>query len=187
MRMTRREAIRLLGLGAGAGALSSMAAPRAARAQAGRVLDVPIVGFALGSHIPSIVALKDILPTFPGYAPAKTTRFASQRVITQTIVSGSGDIGGGDPIITIRAVEAGADVKIIGLVFNNTSLVFVANGNKIKSLQDLQKPGTVVAVNSKGDFTHVLLVGPLLKQGIDLSKVTVIEIGGSGARTRALL
>jgi len=185
MRMTRREAVRLLGLGAGA--LGASTWPRSSWAQAARTLDVPIVGFALGSHIPSLVALKDILPTFPGYAPAKTTRFASQRVITQTIVSGSGDIGGGDPIITIRAIEAGADVKIIGLVFNNTSLVFVANGNKIKSLQDLQKPGTVVAVNSKGDFTHVLLVGPLLKQGIDLSKVTVIEIGGSGARTKALL
>jgi NitT/TauT family transport system substrate-binding protein len=45
----------------------------------------------------------------------------------------------------------------------------------------------VVAVNSKGDFTHVLLVGPLLKRGVDLSKVTVVEIGGSGARMRALL
>jgi len=185
MRMTRREAVRLLGLGVGA--LGTLGAPRSGWPQGGRVLDVPIVGFALGSHVPSLVALKEILPTFPGYAPAKTTRFASQRVITQTIVSGSGDIGGGDPIITIRAAEAGAEVKIIGLVFNNTSLVFVANGNKIKSLQDLQKPGTVVAVNSKGDFTHVLLVGPLLKQGIDLSKVTVIEIGGSGARTKALL
>ena len=44
-----------------------------------------------------------------------------------------------------------------------------------------------MAVNSKGDFTHVLLVGPLLKRGVDLGKVTVVEIGGSGARTKALL
>ncbi len=189
MKLSRRDVLKTLAVGAGASLLGTSRLPGggAAWAQGGRALDIAIVGFALGSHIPSLVAMKDILPTFPGYAPAKTTRFASQRVITQSIVSGSGDIGGGDPIITIRAVEAGADVKIFGLVFNSTSLVFVVNGNKIKELQDLQKPGTVVAVNSKGDFTHVLLVGPLLKRGVDLSKVTVVEIGGSGARTQALM
>ena len=189
MDLSRRKVIKGLTVAAGAGVLGRSMLPvgDVAWAQGGRALDIPIVGFALGSHVPSLVAMKDILPTFPGYAPAKTTRFASQRVITQTIISGSGDIGGGDPIITIRAAEAGADVKIIGLVFNNTSLVFVVNGNKIKQLQDLQKPGTVVAVNSKGDFTHVLLIGPLLKRGVDLGKVTVVEIGGSGARTKALL
>jgi NitT/TauT family transport system substrate-binding protein len=191
MGVTRREALKVLALGAGAGAISGgileAAAGRTAWAQAGRVLDIPVVGFTLGIHVPSMAAMKEILPTLPGYAAAKTTRFASQRVITQTIVSGSGDIGAGDPIITLRAAEAGADVKIIGLVFNSTSLVFVVNGNKVKQLQDLQKPEIVVAVNSMGDFTHVLLVGPLLKRGVDLGKVTVVEIGGSGARTKALL
>jgi NitT/TauT family transport system substrate-binding protein len=183
--------LKSLAVGAGAGLAGGgtlhLAAGRPAQAQGGRVLDIPIVGFTLGIHVPSIAAMKEILPTLPGYAAAKTTRFASQRVITQTIVSGQGDIGAGDPIITLRAAEAGAEVKIIGLVFNSTSLVFVVNGNKIKQLQDLQKPDAVVAVNSKGDFTHVLLVGPLLKRGVDLGKVTVVEIGGSGARTKALL
>ncbi len=191
MTISRRDMLKSLAVGvgsglAGGGALDA-ALGRAAWAQTGRVLDIPIVGFTLGIHVPSIAAMKEILPTLPGYAAAKTTRFASQRVITQTIVSGQGDIGAGDPIITFRAAEAGADVKIIGLVFNSTSLVFVVNGNKIKELSDLEKSGTVVAVNSKGDFTHVLLVGPLLKRGVDLSKVTVVEIGGSGARTKALL
>ncbi len=191
MSVTRREALKVLALGAGAGAIGGgvlgATAGRPAWAQAGRVLDIPVVGFTLGIHVPSMAAMKEILPTLPGYAAAKTTRFASQRVITQTIVSGSGDIGAGDPIITLRAAEAGAEVKIIGLVFNSTSLVFVVNGNKVKQLQDLQKPEIVVAVNSIGDFTHVLLVGPLLKRGVDLGKVTVVEIGGSGARTKALL
>ncbi len=191
MMISRRGMLKSLAVGAGAGVLGrgllEATGSRPAWGQGGRVLDIPVVGFTLGIHVPSMAAMKEIVPTLPGYAAAKTTRFASQRVITQTIVSGSGDIGAGDPIITLRAVEAGADVKIIGLVFNSTSLVFVVNGNKVKQLQDLQKPDTVVAVNSKGDFTHVLLVGPLLKRGVDLSKVTVVEIGGSGARTKALM
>ena len=45
-------------------------------------------------------------------------------------------------------------MKIIGLVFNSTSLVFVVNGNKVKQLQDFQKPDTVVAVNSVGVTPH---------------------------------
>ena len=191
MMMSRRELLQAMAVGAGAGLVGAgavdLGAASLAQAQGGRVLDIAVVGFTLGIHVPSMAAMKEILPSMPGYAPAKTTRFASQRVITQTIVSGQGDIGAGDPIITLRAAEAGADVKIIGLVFNSTSLVFVVNGNKIKQLQDLQKPDAVVAVNSKGDFTHVLLVGPLLKRGVDLGKVTVIEIGGSGGRTKALL
>lgn len=191
MKLTRREALQAVAIASGAGlvgaGLLDLAARPAAWGQGPRTLDIAIVGFTLGIHVPSIAAMKEILPTLPGYTAAKTTRFASQRVITQTIVSGQGDIGAGDPIITLRAAEAGADVKIVGLVFNSTSLVFVVNGNKIKELSDLEKPGTVVAVNSKGDFTHVLLVGPLLKRGVDLSKVTVVEIGGSGARTKALL
>lgn len=188
MMISRRDVLKSMAGGAAVGILGGRLAGSApAWAQSGRVLDIAIVGFTLGIHVPAVAAMRDILPTLPGYAAAKTTRFASQRVITQTIVSGQGDVGGGDPIVTLRAAEAGADVRIIGLVFNNTSLVFVVNGNKIKQLQDLQNPGTVVAVNSKGDFTHVLLVGPLLKRGIDLKKVTVVEIGGSGARMRALL
>jgi NitT/TauT family transport system substrate-binding protein len=180
---TRRDALKTVGLGAGMGIVSGFDV----FAQDKRILEIPLPAFTLGIHLPSVAAMREILPTLGSYAPAKTVRLDSLRVITQTIVSGSHDIGDGDAITTLRAAEAGADVKIIGLAFNSTSLVFVVNGKKIKELSDLQKPDTVVAVNSKGDFTHVMLVGPLLKRNVDLSKVTVVEIGGSGARMRALL
>jgi NitT/TauT family transport system substrate-binding protein len=180
---TRRQTLQSIGLGAGfaaAGRLETFAQSR-------RTLEMPVVGFSLAIHIPAIAAAREILPTFPGYSETKLVRLDSLRVITQTIVSGSHDIGDGDAITTLRAVEAGANLKIIGLGFNSTSLVFVVNGKKIKELTDLQKPEAVVAVNSKGDFTHVMLIGPLLARGVDLSKVTVVEIGGSGARMRALI
>ena len=156
-------------------------------AQAKRTLEVPLPAFTLAIHIPFVAAMREILPTVGAYEPANLVRFDSLRVITQTVVSGSHDVADGDAITTLRATEAGADLKIIGLAFNSTSLVFVVNGKKIKSLTDLQRPDTVVAVNSMGDFTHVMLIGPLLKRNVDLSKVTVVEIGGSGARVRALL
>ena len=181
--LTRRDALKSAAIGTGLGMTGSLSA----FAQAARTLEVPLPAFTLGIHVPSVAAMREILPTLGNYAPTKTVRLDSLRVITQTIVSGSHDVGDGDVISTLRASEAGANVKVIGLAFNSTSLVFVVNGKKIKELADLQKPDTVVAVNSKGDFTHVMLIGPLLKRNVDLSKVTVVEIGGSGARMRALL
>ena len=181
--LTRRTALQSLGAGAGLGCIGDFGA----FAQAKRTLEVPLPAFTLAIHIPFVAAMREILPTVGAYEPANLVRFDSLRVITQTVVSGSHDVADGDAITTLRATEAGADLKIIGLAFNSTSLVFVVNGKKIKSLTDLQRPDTVVAVNSMGDFTHVMLIGPLLKRNVDLSKVTVVEIGGSGARVRALL
>ena len=87
----------------------------------------------------------------------------------------------------MSAVESGADLKIVSLWYMHTSLVFVANADKVREFKDLEKPGNVVAVNGKGDITHVMLMGPLLKRGVDVSKVNLVEIGGSGARMQALL
>jgi NitT/TauT family transport system substrate-binding protein len=96
-------------------------------------------------------------------------------------------MGEGDPIVAMSAVESGADVKIVGLWYMNTSLVFVANADKVRELKDLGNPGNVIAVNQKGDITHVMLVGPMLKRGVDPEKLNIVEIGGSGARMQALL
>ena len=156
-------------------------------AAADRVLTINIVGNSLGVHIPYMAALNEILPSMKGYGKPKWTRIKRLQTITQSILAGSVEVGDGDAISTLRAVEASADLKIIGNAFVHTSLVFTVNADKIKTFKDLEKPDVTLAVNSKGDFTHVLLVGPLQKRGIDMNKVNVITMGGSGARMRALL
>ncbi len=152
-----------------------------------RILTVNIPGNALGVHIPYMAALNEILPAMDGYGTPEWTRVKRLQTITQSILTGSVEIGAGDAISTLRAVEAGADLRIIGNAFMHTSLVFVVNGDKIKDFKDLEKPDVTLAVNSKGDFTHVMLVGPLQKRGIDMNKVNIITMGGSGTRMRALL
>jgi ABC-type nitrate/sulfonate/bicarbonate transport system substrate-binding protein len=154
---------------------------------ADRVLTINIPGNTLGVHVPYMAALYEILPGMSGYAVPEVTRVKRLQTITQSILAGSVEIGAGDAISTLRAVEAGADLRIIGNAFMHTSLVFVVNGDKIKDFKDLENQDVTLAVNSKGDFTHVMLVGPLTKRGIDMSKVNVITMGGSGARMRALL
>ncbi len=152
-----------------------------------RIMTVNIPGNSLGVHIPYMAALNEILPAMDGYGTADWTRVKRLQTITQSILTGSVEVGAGDAISTLRAVEAGADLRIIGNAFMHTSLVFVVNADKVKDFRDLEKSDVTLAVNSKGDFTHVMLVGPLQKRGIDMSKVNVITMGGSGARMRALL
>ncbi|MBW1697009.1 MAG: ABC transporter substrate-binding protein [Deltaproteobacteria bacterium] len=154
---------------------------------ADRILTINIPGNSLGVHIPYMAALNEILPSMQGYGVPKWTRVKRLQTITQSILTGSVEIGAGDAISTLRAVEAGADLRIIGNAFMHTSLVFVVNADKIKNFRDIERPDVTLAVNSKGDFTHVMLVGPLQKRGIDMKKVNVITMGGSSARMRALL
>jgi ABC-type nitrate/sulfonate/bicarbonate transport system substrate-binding protein len=156
------------------------------QATTGRGLDVFTVGFTLGVHTPAIAAWSELLGSIPGYRDARLTRFDRLPVITQSILSGSGDLGDGDILTTLRAIQAGADLKIIGMAYHSTSLVIVADKSRVKSIHDLAAPGTIVAVNSKGDFTHVMMVKSLADEKIDVARLNLLEIGGSGDRMRAL-
>jgi NitT/TauT family transport system substrate-binding protein len=156
-----------------------------ALAQGKRPLKVNQLGFALGIHVPTTVALRDLMPTM-GYEPI-TQRMDQIRTLTQTLIAGAAELGETDSITVMSAVEQGADLKIVGLWYMHTSLVFVANYDKVREFKDLEKPENIVAVNGKGDITHVMLLGPLIKRGVDVKKVNIVEIGGSGARMQALL
>ena len=175
--LTRRDALK-----AAAAAGLSPFAP--AFAQGKRPLKVNLLGFALGIHVPTTAALLDIMPGM-GYEPA-TQRLDQIRTLTQTLIAGAAELGETDSITVMSAVEQGADLKIVGLWYMHTSLVFLANADKVREFKDLEKPDNIVAINGKGDITHVMLLGPLIKRGVDVKKLNLVEIGGSGARMQAL-
>ena len=175
--VTRRDALKAA---AAVGALPFTPA----FAQAKRPLKVNLLGFALGIHVPTTAALLDLMPNM-GYAP-ETQRLDQIRTLTQTLIAGAAELGETDSITVMSAVEQGADLKIVGLWYMHTSLVFLANADKIREFKDLEKPENIVAINGKGDITHVMLLGPLIKRGVDVSKLNIVEIGGSGARMQAL-
>ncbi|HET7730695.1 MAG TPA: ABC transporter substrate-binding protein [Usitatibacter sp.] len=185
MKTTRRQALGMLsatlGMGVGLNGLPAFAQDKSKRMLTGHIL-----GNSLAIHIPAIAALNEGLPAL-GYPPPKLTRIDSMQVMTQSIIGKSADLGEADISSTLQASIAGADLRVIGLVYANSSLVFVANSDVVKDFGDLRKPGVIVAVNSKGDWMHAMLTGPLLKRGVDPDKVTIVEIGGSASRVQALL
>lgn len=158
-----------------------------ALAQQGRVPKLNLLGFVLAIHVPAVAAIQDILPNTFGYGQPDISRMNQIRVVTQSMLGGSGDVGNVDPPTTIAADEAGGKLKMVGKFYNQTSLVLLVNADRVKSYEDLAKPSTRVAIGAKGEITHIMLVGPLLKRGIEFDKMTVLEMPGSGARVSALL
>ncbi len=184
MMRSRRQVLGMLAAGTGVGFALPGVIP--AWAQSGRALHATIQGFSLAIHIPEVIALREELPKL-GYAEPKIDRIESMQVLTQSIVAGSAEAGDADVVSAIRASEVGADVRLIGLVYNNTSQVLVVNADKIKSYEDFKNPSNAIALNSRGDFIYVMLSGVLARNKVDINDTTIVEIGGSGSRMRALL
>ncbi|MBC5809756.1 MAG: ABC transporter substrate-binding protein [Candidatus Eremiobacteraeota bacterium] len=186
MPIRRRDALKLLSAGAGAGLLGSLPLPGASK-DPDRIMDIELLGFQLAIHIPGTAAVIEGLPAMGGYGAPKVARIDQIRTSVSNLVAGSTEMVETGPTGILGATEQGGDLKILGYFYRNTSLIFVVNSDRIKDYKDLEKPENVVAVNGKGDITHVMLLGPLIKRGVDVNKLTIVEIGGSGGRLRALL
>jgi NitT/TauT family transport system substrate-binding protein len=180
----RREFLRT-GLG-GIGMLTFGSVPNVL-AQSGRVLKVNTLASVAAVNVPMQAALLSELGRINGFANAEARHTAKIAQIAQEVIAGAADIGDADAASTLAAAEAGADLRIIGLSYSNTSQVIVVNADKTKSLEEIAAKGGTIAVNSIGDFMYVMLLGVLIKRKIDPKKCNFIEMGSSGDRARALL
>lgn len=185
MPIHRRDALSMA-LVAGAAALGAPPI-RPAFAQARRTLQIQLLGGGAAVAVPGTAGIVDILPTFPGYAPPEIARINQIRVVTQTMVAGSSDIGEADPPTVFAAVEAGAKLKIIGKSYDNTSLCLIANADVVKTIADLARPRTRVAIGARGEISHIMLVEPLMRRGIDFDGMTIVEMPGSTTRVSAMI
>ena len=182
---TRRS---VLGIGAAALTTSLLGTKNSALAGTeGRVLKICTLPGYSAVNVPMQAAFRTILPTMPGYATPELQRTAKIPQIVQQVLSGGAEMGDGDVASTMAAAEAGSDIRIIGLSYNNISQVVVINGDRHDSMEALAKKGGVIAVSGIGDFMYVMLRGVLKKRNIDASKINFIELGSSGDRIRALL
>jgi len=149
-------------------------------------LKAQILGFTLSIHVPAIMALNEGMQAL-GYNASDMKRIESMQVLTQSIVAGSAEVGESDIVSALRAGSVGADVKMVGMVYNNTSQVLVVNADKVKSYADFKNKDNAIALNSTGDFIYVMLSGIFERNGVNIEDATVVDVGGSGSRMRALL
>lgn len=183
--MNRRDLLKV-----GVGGLSVLAlggGVGGAFAAEARTLKINTLASAAAVNVPMQSALRSGLGKISGFTAAEVRPTAKIPQIAQEVIAGSADLGDADVASTLAAAEAGADLKIIGLSYSNTSQVIVVNADKTKSLEEVAKAGGTIAVNSIGDFMYVMLIGVLQKRKIDPKSVNFIEMGSSGDRARALL
>ncbi|WP_320533578.1 ABC transporter substrate-binding protein [Robbsia andropogonis] len=191
--ISRRQILRL-GVGGVGSVVASVAglsaglgvSPRAFAAD-GRVLKISTLAACSAVNVPMQWAFRTLLPETAGYAVPDVQFTAKIPQIVQQVIAGTSDLGDGDIASTLAAAEAGADIKIIGLSYNNCSQVVVVNQSKVKSLEAIAENGGTIAVSGIGDFMQVMLLGALERRKIDAKKINFIEMGSSGDRARALL
>jgi NitT/TauT family transport system substrate-binding protein len=180
---TRREVLRMAAGGTALAATGGLWWPNAAHSA--EALKLMNLGFVLGIHCAPTKGIIEELPKFGVQMEMK--RFQKLRDNVQAVLGGAGDVGVSGPIILLRSIQAGNDVRILGNFYVHTSLVVVVDADKIKTWQDFTRDDVTVGINSQGDITQVMTMGGLIKNKIDLNKVKWADIGGSGARLRGLL
>jgi NitT/TauT family transport system substrate-binding protein len=103
----------------------------------------------------------------------------------QTVVGGSLDVGQGSADMTAAAINAGAEVVIVGTASPNAILAMTARAdvplpNKAKGYPDVMKDlkGLKIGVPARGAAGEVILGAMLRDAGLNISDVTVVATGG---------
>ncbi|MDA0842288.1 MAG: ABC transporter substrate-binding protein, partial [Planctomycetota bacterium] len=180
---SRRDILKFAAGGATLAATGGLMWPSAA--MSAEKLKLMNLGFVLGIHSPSTKGLVENLPKLG--VELEMQRFGKMRDNVQAVLGGAGDVGVSGPIVLLRSVQAGSDVRIIGNYYVHTSLVVAVNAGIIKSWKDFEKDEVSVGINSQGDITQVMTIGGMLKNKVNIDKVKWVDVGGSGARTKALI
>lgn len=131
----------------------------------------------------------DILPSEKGFMREEGLEIEyvdieSSATIMKALVAGQLDVSWTSPAEMFIVNERGADLRIIGS--HKPGLphyMFVRKEiNKLEDLYDKH-----VAISQPGSLPHILTVALFVKSGLNPDRLKWVSIGGSGARTQALI
>ena len=165
-------------------ATATMAVPREAAAQ--RAAPTTITAAVIGVTVsiwPAIVAKEKRFFEDEGVSLDLVTSGASARSLQQ-VAAGVAHIGSSSMVDTVRAIDAGADVKIFinSLAVGTHSLIAAKN---IKSVKDLK--GKRVMTGGQSDITNLWWKAAAKHHGLDPNKdVELLFSGSTGNRMSAL-
>jgi len=104
--------------------------------------------------------------------------------LTQAVVGGSVGIAQNGYTPVAAAAVQGADVVFIGGISNQLPFQLVVKSN-IRSAADLK--GKKIAISRIGSSTDIAATYALRHLGLNRSDVTILQLGGEGTRTAAML
>lgn len=104
--------------------------------------------------------------------------------VMKSIVAGATETVEITPASPLAAMEKGAKLKIVASFMPGLNYVLFSK-KEVKDLKDLY--GRTVAVTAPNSFPELLLRTSLQRQGLDPSKVQLVQAGGDPDRVKALL
>jgi ABC-type nitrate/sulfonate/bicarbonate transport system substrate-binding protein len=109
---------------------------------------------------------------------ANTLNVSDGIKLTAAVVTGASDIG----ILTgfsqvFPAIENGAPLKLVGCAMRAPDFVVLTGNPSVKRLKDLE--GKSVGTGAVGALVYAAMAAMLKKAGVDLNKVTFVNIGSS--------
>ena len=116
---------------------------------------------------------------------ANTLNVSDGIKLTASIVSGASDIG----ILTgfsqvFPAIENGAPLKIVGCAMRAADFAVITGNPSVKTLKDLE--GKSVGTGAVGALVYAAMAAMLKKAGVDINKVTFVNIGSSADVFKAI-
>ena len=104
--------------------------------------------------------------------------------VMKAIVAGATETVEITPASPLVAIEKGAKLKIVASFMPGLNYVLFSK-KEVKDLKDLY--GRTVAVTAPNSFPELLLRTSMQRQGLDPSKVQLVQAGGDPDRVKALL
>jgi len=115
-----------------------------------------------------------------------TTQNVSDGIkLTAAVVTGAADIG----ILTgfaqvFPAIENGAPLKLVGCAMRAADFTVITGNPDVKTLKDLE--GKTVGTGAVGALVYAAMAAMLKKAGVNLSRVTFVNIGSSADVFKAI-
>jgi NitT/TauT family transport system substrate-binding protein len=184
---TTARGLRLLGFAVAIGAVATASTFNPGAALAQSTPPVTVTAAVIGVSIsiwPAIVANEKHFFEEEGLKLDIVSAGASARALQQ-VAAGVAQVGSSSMVDTVRAIDAGAEVK----VFTNSLAVATHSllaSKDIKSVKDLK--GKRVMTGGQGDITNIWWKAMAKHYGLDPEKdVQLLYSGSSGSRMSALL
>lgn len=150
---------------------------------------IPEAALELGT-MPHMAAVRELMPekTDEKYT-GEIRRFENVRLMLTALNAGGVDVYTNAPANLYFAQAAGNDYRIIAPKVLGTDYYIVGHKEKAPTLKSfVERPDELTfAINQKGNIDHLQVVGVYDQEGMDFSKASTVNVGGSSGRIKSFL
>jgi ABC-type nitrate/sulfonate/bicarbonate transport system substrate-binding protein len=150
---------------------------------------IPEAHIEMGT-IPHLAAVREMMPAnTDGRMSGSVRRFENVRLIITALNAGSVDTYTNAPANLYFSQAAGNDYRIVGPKVMGTDYYIVGHEEEAPTLASfIERPDELTfAINQPGNIDHLQVVGVYDQEGLDFTKASTVNVGGSSGRISSFL